>query len=61
MKGKTSDPIIQQICREPTCKQPFVNNGRNAQTVKEFCTSSCCSKYWSRCIKKEKRFSCRLE
>lgn len=53
MIGKTTQPILQQICREPTCRKPFVNNGRNAQTKKDFCTTSCCSKYWSRIWRKE--------
>ena len=45
-RGNTVSEVITQICKE--CGQQFFNNGRNAQKIKWFCSSYCCSKYWNR-------------
>lgn len=48
MKGKQRSFIQSSICKEPTCKQEFINNNRNSHNTKEFCSSSCSSKYSNR-------------
>lgn len=45
---------IMQICKEPTCGEPFTNNNRNSHNTKDFCCSSCSSKYCNREYRREK-------